>query len=258
MQLVPHLLPLIPFAAALGIYDLPPVPSQLTVPASVATYAASVASAQATALSIENNQGISTGKPNASLPDPCGPPLQISAQANTLSTCHAKVYTNHTEKPQAYGVSCLNSTTAPPSITQTLDVNACANAMIEICYTLAGSYGPPATDAWVFTNGTTTGPTKAIGAEGGGNCTAGFWLPSVGAPAPSFLRCVDSIFGPVVKTCGGEENGGGSGGSVNLAIMPGFGVATSGGGEGGVNEVGVNGGTGVAIDGGYPSYFVVA
>ncbi len=45
MQLVPHLLLLIPFAAALGIYDLPPVPSQLIVPASVATYAASVASA---------------------------------------------------------------------------------------------------------------------------------------------------------------------------------------------------------------------
>ena len=257
MQNALLLLPLLPLAATLGIYNLPPVPSQITVPASVATYAASIASAQATALSIENNQGISTGTPNDSLPDPCGPPQQVSAPAKSLSTCRTNITTNHTSTPQYYGVTCLNESTAPPSITRTLDVNACANAMIEICYTLAGSYGSPATDEWVFTNGTSTGPDRSAGPEGGGNCTVGFWLPSGGAPAPSFLRCVDGIFGPMVGACGGTKQVG-YGGSVNLETLPGFSVASSGDEEGGVIAVGVAGGTGVAVEGGYPSYFFVA
>ena len=260
------LLPLFPviylfaLTTALGIYDLPPVPSQLTVPASAATFAASVASAEATALAIQNTYGISTGAPNDLLPDPCGPPTQASAKANSLSTCHTNVCTKKPNTSQSYGVTCLPSDSAATSIiSQTLDLNACANAMIEICYTMAGSYGPPATDEWVFTNGTTTGPQNSIGAKGGGNCTLGFWLPSGGAAAPSFLRCVDGIFSPLVETCGGgAKSVAGNGGSVNLAIMPGFGIASNGEGEGGVNEVGITGGSGVAVDSGYPSYFVVA
>ena len=259
MQLVLHLLHIVTLTSAIGIYNLPPVPSQLTVPASVATYAASVASAQATGLSTHNNLGISTGTPNASLPDPCGPPNQPSGTATTHSTCHADICTNHTTLPQKYGATCLltNDTDITP-ITQVIDANACANAMIEICYTIAGSYGPPAMNKWVFTNGTTTSPEYSAGSEGGGNCTVGFWLPSGGAPAPSFLRCVDSIFSPLLATCGGKERGSGSGGSVNLQTLPSFGVATGGLDVGGVDEIGASGSTGMAVDAGYPSYLLVA
>ena len=259
MQLALYLLPLLPLTNALGLYSLPPIPSRLSVPASVATYAASVASAEATALSIENSQGISNGKPNPALPDPCGPPTgQISASANSDSTCQAKICTNHTSSPEKYGATCIeNGDSATISIIQTLDVNACANAMIELCYTMAGSYGTPPTDEWVFTNGTTIESAKAVGAQGGGNCTVGFWLPSGGAPAPSFLRCVDSIFNPLVSTCAAGGEGSVSGGSVNLSLLPTFGVSSAGDNKGGVNQVGY-GGTGVAVDGGYPSYFFVA
>ncbi|KAL6712917.1 hypothetical protein ACLMJK_009472 [Lecanora helva] len=255
--IIQHLL-LLPSVTAIGIYQLPPVPSRLTAPASVATYAASVASAQATALSTQNAYGISTGTPDFSLPDPCGPPQQVSASPGTLSTCHLNISIADTTSTSAYGATCLKtSDPALASITRTLDVNACANAMIEICYALSGTYGPPAQDAWVFTNGTQTSSSSSFGEDGGGNCTMGFWLPEGGAPAPSFLRCVDGIFGPLVGTCGSERKGGGGGGAVNLEVLPGFGVGRGGENEGGVDRVGV-GGTGVAFESGYPSYFFVA
>ena len=275
MRVVFQLLPLLPFTLASGIYDLPPVPSQLVNPSRVATFAASVASAKATALSLDNDLGISTGIPNPELPDPCGPPIQAPGVANSSSTCHSEVITNRTKADQAYGATCLNEASAPLPITQELDVKACANAMIQICYALAGSYGEPPTDKWVFTNGSALDQYGSFGSEGGGNCTAGFWLPKGGAPAPSFLRCVDGIFAPLVQACGGKVknagsiagNGGpatgavetvGYGGSVNLAVLPGFSVAQAGENAGGVDEVGVEGGTGVAVDSGYPSYFIVA
>ncbi len=163
--------------------------------------------------------------------DPCGPPLQAPLSSETCSTCHKNVTVTNTTSPLIYGITCSNDPTREP-----LNTTGCANAMISICYTMAGFYGLPATDAWVVT------PNQS------GNCTFGFWLPKGGAPPPSYARCGNQIFGVSAGTC---MEPGFNVGSVNLRELPSAGALN-------VSVKVGEYGTGMPVDGAYPSYVMVA
>ncbi len=202
-----------------------PLPSITKTPAQ--SSAASVARAQAQALSSAvsygNSVGIASGTPNATLPDPCGPPLQPPGAAQSLSTCTQNVSVADLGSHSYYGLNCWNDTTKPA-----LDLGSCSDAIYVICDDIS-------TGGELYTK-----TNKWIWSTVGGNCTFGYWLPAGGAPAPSFDRCLRQIYGPMREKCRGPRF---NVGSVNIA-------------SDGLPDGLVSGtvGTGVAVRGDYPSY----
>jgi len=194
-----------------------------------AAAAAAQSSTAAATLLYQNTAGISSGNSNISLPDPCGPPDQAPGLMNSVSTCHLNVSVEDITKPQAYGVQCLHDNT-----TYILDEATCAKAMATICYTLCGFHGPPPRDQWVWS-------------DEGGNCTFGFWLPTGGAPPPSYDRCSTQITAAMAQACTPPSY---NVAAVNLKELP---SAT-------VNETTgqMEGGSGLPVDGGYLSFIMVA
>ena len=182
--------------------------------ASLAAYAASTSAAYAaTAIpplpwSSQAASGISFGTTNDSLPDPCGPPVQKAAPANSTSTCHVNVSIADTTTPTAYGVQCLNDESG-----YILNSTTCAAAQVDICdkISAATTVGHPLHDPpvnqWVWS------------ATSGANCTMGFWLSEGGAPVPSYMRCMTQIYQVMMEACngeGGEGKGGWNGATVNM------------------------------------------
>ncbi|KAK4693843.1 hypothetical protein P7C71_g3630, partial [Lecanoromycetidae sp. Uapishka_2] len=197
--------------------------------ASAASASDAAASSAAATLIYQNTAGISSGNSNISLPDPCGPPIQAPGLMNSVSTCHLNVSVANITEPQAYGVQCLHDNT-----TYILDKNACFDAMDLMCDALCGFHAPPPRDQWVWSNQT-------------GNCTFGFWLPTGGAPPPSYDRCTAQITAAMVDACVAPAY---NVAAVNLKELP---SAT-------FNETTgqVEGGSGVPVDGGYLSFIMVA
>ena len=213
--------------------DLPSVitrnlPSITKTPAQVS--AASVVQAKAHALqsavSHGDSVGIASGSPNPSLPDPCGPPVQSPAAAESMSTCTQNVSVSDLSAHSYYGVNCWNDGSE-----SALDLGTCSDAMMVICNHIStGGALYNVTDKWIWSTE-------------GGNCTFGYWLPLGGAPAPSFDRCLDQIYSPMKENCVGP---GFNVGSINIA-------------SGGLPDGLVNGkvGTGVTVRGNYPSYVML-
>lgn len=215
-------LPLIPLTHA-NVID----PSQtLSIPGVSSVYInpSSPGATEAARESINNNLGISSGIPDDTHADPCGPPSQprLDAGADEASTCHQNVSVAHLNQASSYGVQCQNDNTG-----YILNQTTCAAAMATVCFQIAGMQGSvyQATDKWFYSTWKD-------------NCTFGYWLPSGGAPPPSLDRCYEQIMEPMNEAC--TEEKGWNVGSVNLKELPG--VA----------------GTGLPVDGTYPSYVMIA
>lgn len=205
--------------------DPPPI-SKTPAESSAASVAQVLAHALQSAVSYGDSVGIAAGTPNPVLPDPCGPPVQSPAAANSISTCTKNVSVADLSAHSYYGVNCWNDTTKPA-----LDLSSCSDALYVICNHIStGGELYNKTDKWIWSTP-------------GGGCTFGYWLPSGGAPAPSFDRCVDQIYSPMKEKCAAP---GFNVGSVNIA-------------SGGLPEGLVNGnvGTGVPVRGEYPSYVML-
>ena len=184
------------------------------------------ASSALSALDAQKTAGISIGKPNDTLPDPCGPPNQPPGKANSASTCHANVSTADITSSEYYGVQCLTDDTG-----ELIDMMSCSDSADTVCEQISGLWGSDyqTTDKWIWSTE-------------GGNCTFGYWLPEGGAPPPSKARCLNMIYGPMISACGeGLYNVG----SVNLRERP----------SASANAITSNG---TAVDPGWPSYIMVA
>lgn len=190
---------------------------------SVYTVPDSPEATQAARGTINNNLGISQGIPNNAYQDPCGPTPQdrVTAGGNTRSTCHKNVSVSHLDQPNYYGVRCQNDKTG-----YVLNQTTCLDAMVSMCFQISGMQGSAyqPNDKWIWST-----------CEH--NCTFGYWLPSQGAPAPSFQRCYEQIVAPMDEAC---QEAGWNVGSVNLRELP------------------VVGGIAVSADVSYPSYVMVA
>ncbi|KAL6714701.1 hypothetical protein ACLMJK_008126 [Lecanora helva] len=175
----------------------------------------------------QDAMGISVGTSNDTLPDPCGPSLQAQGEANSTSTCHASVNTTDVHAQQYYGIECWKDATGA-----VIDEDFCETSILTICSQISGLSGTAyqSTNEWIWSTND-------------GNCTFGYWLPEGGAPPPSYLRCMDQIYGPMVESC--AETLPYNGGSVNLKQLP----------KASVNEIVTNG---TAVDPMYPSYIMVA
>jgi len=191
---------------------------------SVYTAPGSPEATQAARYTINNNLGISQGIPNNAYQDPCGPTSQdrVNAGKNTRSTCHKNVSVSHLDHLNYYGVQCQNDNTG-----YILNQTTCLNAMATICLQISGMQGSAyqTNDKWIWSTWEN-------------NCTFGYWLPSNGAPAPSFQRCYEQIVAPINEAC--TQEAGWNVGSVNLRELP------------------VKGSTGSPVDGSYPSYVMIA
>ena len=175
-----------------------------------------------------SDTGISSGTPNNTLPDPCGPPNQDPGAAGSKSTCHQNVSVADVTAKEEYGVFCINDNTG-----EVLDQGTCSDAMYTICDQITGSFGSgtgyQATNKWIWSTQD-------------GNCTFGYYLPEGGAPPPSSERCYNQIITPMNSACQGPKY---NVGAVNLAALPGLDAS-------GAQF------TGTAVNAGYPSYIMVA
>ena len=223
------------FESPQEVAPLPAIPSQLTGAAHAVSSVAAVAATEASLVAYPNSIGISSGTPNISLPYPCGPANQVAAPANSVSTCKESVAINSTAFANAstYGVGCQYCNTS--SSIQVPNITTCENEIISLCYKMAGVYGAPATNDWVFGNA-------------GGKCTLGFWLPEGGASPPSYERCVDQIFLLIANTCLDPKY---NLGTVNIAKVPDIQAFNSSAKSGTCS-------TGFAVDADYPSYIMLA
>ena len=217
----------------------PPQPATYQTPStdprrssiSAANHAASTDAAAR--IGAQSQLGISSGQPNASLVDPCGPPDNPAPGApGSFNTCHQNVSTEDATSSGAaldgfgaYSVRCLNDGTG-----YVLDQKTCSDSAITICYQISGMYGTKYQT-----------PNQWIWSTENGNCTFGYWLPAGGAPPPSYERCTTGIMGVMNEACQGPKF---NAASVNLLQLP---WSNSSGN-----------GTGQAVDAGYPSYIMVA
>ncbi|MCJ1452438.1 hypothetical protein MMC28_002781 [Mycoblastus sanguinarius] len=190
---------------------------------------ASLRSSALSAFDASNAVGITSGAPNDSLPDPCGPPIQSPNHPVQQSTCLSAV--SAATYPEVYGFECLQDDTG-----YQLNQATCSDAIYDICWQMY--YNGPAPGQWYWSS------------DGFDNCTFGFWLPlgNETAPTPSYNRCLYQIFSPMIGTCVGNPKF--NVGAINLVSLPSTILNSTG-------QV-ISSTTGEAVDPNYPSYVMVA
>ncbi|KAL9592587.1 MAG: hypothetical protein Q9179_006566 [Wetmoreana sp. 5 TL-2023] len=170
------------------------------------------------------------GIPDASLPDPCGPPLgQAKDKPGSASTCNATASTSlPAESP--FALTCLTDNTG-----YTMNWTSCRAGRNSVCSSLSLSSlyyrdSPLGRDQWRW----------ALTPPGNYNCSLAFWVPSNGSLVPSASRCLDNIFGEMIDRC--EAKGGTTNvAAVNLKRLP--------------HRTGTERDTGEAVDPAYLSEF---